>query len=85
MTPAGTSSIRAELWKLRRLKAGVEILAAVARRRAGIERAREAIVLCVDCEVRASFAWDGYEVYPGVDCVLEMRKSVAWVAIRLVS
>jgi hypothetical protein len=45
MTPAGTSSMRAELWKLRRDKAGV-MVAAVARRRTGIESAREDIV-CV--------------------------------------
>jgi hypothetical protein len=75
MTPAGTSSKRAELWKLRRLKAGVEEML-VARRRAGIERAREAIV-CVDCEVCVR-AWCSYEVCPGVELCLEMRKCVAW-------
>ncbi|KAG9966832.1 hypothetical protein KCU61_g566, partial [Aureobasidium melanogenum] len=42
MAPAGTSSNGAELWKLRRIIAGVERLAA--RRRAGIDIAREAIV-----------------------------------------
>lgn len=44
MAPTGTSSKRAELWKLRRAMAGVERPAA--RRRTGIESAREAIV-CV--------------------------------------
>lgn len=52
MAPTGTSSKRAELWKLRRVMAGVE-RPAMARRRAGIERAREAIVcvcaICVSC------------------------------------
>ena len=47
IAPTGTSSRRAELWKLRRVMAGVDMLAA--RRRAGIESAREAIV-CV-CEM----------------------------------
>lgn len=42
MAPAGTSSNGAELWKLRRIIAGLERLAA--RRRAGIDIAREAIV-----------------------------------------
>ena len=42
MAPTGTSSKRAELWKLRRVMAGVERPAA--RRRTGIESAREAIV-----------------------------------------
>jgi hypothetical protein len=50
MTPAGTSSMRAELWKLRRDKAGV-MVAAVARRRTGIESAREDIVCVCRCEV----------------------------------
>lgn len=42
MAPAGTSSMGAEWEKLRRVMAGVERLAA--RRRAGIDIAREAIV-----------------------------------------